>query len=146
VGIATSFANAVTTHEIHAAECCWNPVVMFFAPIGVFGSIAYTVGHMGLGVLLPLAKLLATMYVALVVFVVLVLLPIALLVRVLGRFLRAVAEPVTIAFATASSEAALPRAMEQMERFGVDRETVAFVLPPAIASIWTGRVCINPLL
>jgi proton glutamate symport protein len=119
---------------------------MFFAPIGVFGSIAYTVGHMGLGVLLPLAKLLATMYVALVVFVVLVLLPIALLVRVLGRFLRAVAEPVTIAFATASSEAALPRAMEQMERFGVDRETVAFVLPPAIASIWTGRVCINPLL
>jgi len=85
---------------------------------------------MGLGVLLPLAKLLATMYVALVVFVILVLLPIALLVRVpLGRFRKAVTEPVTIAFATASSEAALPRAMEQMERFGVDRETVAFVLP-----------------
>jgi proton glutamate symport protein len=105
-------------------------LVMLFAPIGVFGAIAYTVGHMGLGILLPLAKLLATMYVALVFFVVLVLLPIALLVRVpLGRFLKAVAEPVTIAFATASSEAALPRAMEQMERFGVDRETVAFVLP-----------------
>jgi Na+/H+-dicarboxylate symporter len=105
-------------------------LVMFLAPIGVSRAIAYTVGHMGLGVLLPLAKLLATMYVALVVFMVLVLLPIALLVRVpLGRFLEGVSEPVTIAFATASSEAALPRAMEQMERFGVDRETVAFVLP-----------------
>ena len=105
-------------------------IVMWFAPIGVFGAVAYTVGHMGLGVLLPLLKLLATMYVALVVFVLVVLLPVALFVRVpLARFLRAVAEPVTIAFATSSSEAALPRAMEQMEKFGVDRETVAFVLP-----------------
>jgi Na+/H+-dicarboxylate symporter len=105
-------------------------LVMFLAPVGVFGAIAYTVGHMGLGVLLPLLKLLATMYVALIVFIFVVLLPIALLVRVpLARFLRAVAEPVTIAFATASSEAALPRAMEQMEKFGVDRETIAFVLP-----------------
>jgi proton glutamate symport protein len=70
------------------------------------------------------------MYVALVVFVLLVLLPIALIIRApIGRFLRAVAEPVTIAFATASSEAALPRAMEKMEWLGVPRETVAFVLP-----------------
>jgi proton glutamate symport protein len=105
-------------------------LVMYAAPIGVFGAVAYTVGHLGLGVLLPLLKLLATMYVALVVFITCVLFPIALLVRVpLKRFLRAVAEPVTIAFATASSEAALPRAMEQMESFGVPRETVAFVLP-----------------
>jgi proton glutamate symport protein len=105
-------------------------LVMLLAPIGVFGAIAYTVGHMGLSVLLPLLKLLATMYVALAAFVLLVLLPIALFVRVrLTRFLRAVAEPVVIAFATASSEAALPRAMEKMEQFGVPRQTVAFVLP-----------------
>ena len=105
-------------------------LVMFAAPIGVFGAVAYTVGHLGLGVLLPLLKLLATMYVALVFFICCVLFPIALAVGVpVRRFLRAAAEPVTIAFATASSEAALPRAMEQMESFGVPRETVAFVLP-----------------
>ena len=105
-------------------------LVMYAAPVGVFGAIAYTVGHLGLGVLLPLLKLLATMYVALVFFICGVLFPIALAVGVpVMRFLRAAAEPVTIAFATASSEAALPRAMEQMESFGVPRETVAFVLP-----------------
>ena len=105
-------------------------IVMLFAPIGVFGAIAYTVGHMGLGVLTPLLKLLATMYVALVVFVLLVLLPIALFIRApLRKFLRAIAEPATIAFATASSEAALPIAMENMEAMGVPRETVSFVLP-----------------
>ena len=105
-------------------------LVMYAAPIGVFGAVAYTVGHLGLGVLLPLLKLLATMYVALVFFISCVLFPIALLVRVpVKQFLRAVTEPVTIAFATASSEAALPRAMEQMEKFGIPRETVAFVLP-----------------
>ncbi|HET7206770.1 MAG TPA: cation:dicarboxylase symporter family transporter [Terriglobales bacterium] len=105
-------------------------LVMYAAPIGVFGAIAYTVGHLGLGVLLPLLKLLATMYVALFVFIFGVLLPIALLVKApLKEFLKAAAEPVTIAFATASSEAALPRAMEQMEMLGVRRETVAFVLP-----------------
>jgi proton glutamate symport protein len=105
-------------------------LVMFTAPAGVFGAVAYTVGHLGLAVLLPLLKLLATMYVALVFFITCVLFPIALLIRVpVKQFLRAVAEPVTIAFATASSEAALPRAMEQMESFGVPRETVAFVLP-----------------
>jgi proton glutamate symport protein len=105
-------------------------LVMLVAPIGVFGAIAYTVGHMGLGILLPLLRLLGTMYAALGVFVLLVLLPIALLVRVpILAFLKAIAEPVTIAFATASSEAALPRAMENMESFGIPRETVAFVLP-----------------
>jgi proton glutamate symport protein len=105
-------------------------MVMYVAPIGVFGAIAYTVGHLGLGVLLPLLKLLATMYVALAVFIVGVLFPIAVMVKTpVKEFVRAVAEPVTIAFATASSEAALPRAMEEMEAFGVRRETVAFVLP-----------------
>jgi proton glutamate symport protein len=105
-------------------------IVMFVAPIGVFGAVAYTVGHLGLGVMLPLLKLLATMYIALIVFITCVLFPIALLAAVpIKKFVSAVAEPVTIAFATASSEAALPRAMEQMESLGVPRETVAFVLP-----------------
>jgi proton glutamate symport protein len=105
-------------------------LVMLAAPIGVFGAIAYAVGHMGLGILLPLLKLLATMYVALVALVGFVLVPIAFFARIpMARFARAVAEPFTIAFATASSEAALPRAMENMEAFGVPRSTVAFVLP-----------------
>ena len=105
-------------------------IVMLFAPIGVGAAIAYTVGHMGLGILVNLFKLLATLYVALIVFLLFVLLPIALLARVpLKRFVRAIAEPVSIAFATTSSEAALPRAMEAMEALGVPRQTVAFVIP-----------------
>ena len=105
-------------------------LVMYAAPIGVFGSVAYTIGHLGLGVLLPLLKLLGTMYAALLFFVVCVLFPIALLARIpIKRFLHAVTEPLKIAFATASSEATLPRALEEMELFGVPRETVAFVLP-----------------
>ena len=105
-------------------------VVMYFAPIGVGAAMAFTVGHMGLGVLVNLAQLLLTFYGALAVFALLVLLPVALLARVpvLG-FLQAVAEPATIAFATATSEAALPRAMESMEAFGVPRRIVAFVIP-----------------
>jgi Na+/H+-dicarboxylate symporter len=88
------------------------------------------VGHTGLGILASLLKLLLTLYVALAVFVLGVLLPIALIFRgPLRRFLKAVAEPVTIAFGTASSEAALPRAMEAMEAIGVPRQIVAFVIP-----------------
>jgi proton glutamate symport protein len=105
-------------------------LVMLFAPIGVGAAIAYTVGHMGLGILVNLAKALATFYLALVAFLLLVLLPIALLAKVpLQRFLKAIAEPVSIAFATTSSEAALPLAMERMEELGVPRQTVAFVMP-----------------
>jgi proton glutamate symport protein len=105
-------------------------LVMYFAPIGVGAAVAYTVGHMGIGVLLPLGKLLLTGYVALIAFVLVVLLPITILARIpLGRFLGAVAESATIAFATSSSEAALPRAMEDMEAFGVPRRIVAFVIP-----------------
>jgi len=105
-------------------------LVMYAAPLGVFGAVAYTVGHMGVGVLLPLFKLLATMYVALAFFIFCVLLPIVLWARIpLKRFISAAAEPVTLGFATASSEATLPRAIEQMESFGVPREIVAFVLP-----------------
>jgi proton glutamate symport protein len=105
-------------------------IVMLFAPIGVGAAVAYTVANTGLAALGSLLKLLATYYVALLVFVLGVLLPIARLFEVPVRgFARAVAEPVTIAFATTSSEAALPRAMEAMESFGVPRQIVAFVIP-----------------
>ena len=105
-------------------------IVMWFAPPGVFAAIAVTVAQTGFSTLSNLAMLLATMYAALLAFLLLVLLPVALIARVpLGPFLRAVSEPATIAFATASSEAALPRAMESMEALGVPRETVAFVIP-----------------
>jgi proton glutamate symport protein len=105
-------------------------LVMYFAPIGVGAAMAYTVGHMGIGVLLPLGKLLLTGYSALIAFLLLILLPISLIARIpLGRFVKAVAEPATIAFATSTSEAALPRAMEEMEAFGVPRRIVAFVIP-----------------
>jgi proton glutamate symport protein len=105
-------------------------IIMYFAPIGVGAAIAYTVGHLGLGILVNLAKLLATFYVAVAVFVLGVLLPAALIARVpIRRFLQAIAEPVSIAFATTSSEAALPRAMEAMEKLGVPRQIVAFVMP-----------------
>src|SRR5205085_302580 len=105
-------------------------IVMLFAPVGVGAAIAYTVANTGLHVLVNLAKLLATFYVAVAIFALGVLLPVVLLMRIpLKRFLRAVAEPASIAFATTSSEAALPRAMEVMEAFGVPRQVVAFVIP-----------------
>jgi len=105
-------------------------IVMMFAPIGVAGAIAYTVGKMGLGILIPLLKLIGTLYAALVVLAVCVFLPVALIARLpIGKFIKAVTEPASIAFATATSEAALPRAMESMEAFGVPRQIVAFVLP-----------------
>jgi proton glutamate symport protein len=105
-------------------------VVMYVAPIGVGAAMAFTVGQMGLGVLVNLGKLLLTLYGALTAFGLLVLLPAALLFRVpVRRFLAAVLEPATIAFATSTSEAALPRAMESMEALGVPRRIVAFVIP-----------------
>ncbi len=105
-------------------------IVMLMAPIGVGAAIAYTVGQLGLGILVNLFQLLATFYVAVGVFVLTVLLPVALIAKVpIRRFVQAVAEPVSIAFATTSSEAALPRAMEAMERIGVPRQIVAFVMP-----------------
>jgi proton glutamate symport protein len=105
-------------------------IVMLFAPFGVGAAIAYTVGTTGIGILANLAKLLATLYAALFIFIFGVLLPIAMLVRVpLRKFVKAVAEPVSIAFGTSSSEAALPRAMEAMEAIGVPRQIVAFVMP-----------------
>jgi proton glutamate symport protein len=105
-------------------------IIMYFAPIGVGAAIAYTVGHMGLGILVNLFQLLATLYIALLVFLCGVLLPVALIIRLpVKEFLQAIAEPVSIAFATTSSEAALPRAMEAMVRLGVPPKIVAFVMP-----------------
>jgi proton glutamate symport protein len=105
-------------------------IVMYLAPIGVGTAVAYTVAHTGLGVIASLLKLVLTLYAALLVFVFGVLLPIALMFKVpLKRFVNAALEPVTIAFATSSSEAALPRAMEAMEAIGVPRQIVAFVIP-----------------
>jgi proton glutamate symport protein len=105
-------------------------IVMRFAPIGIGAAIAYTVGHSGLGVLSSLGKLVLTLYLALVVFIAFVLLPIAYFAGVpVRRFFGAVKEPALIAFSTASSEAALPKAMVQMEAIGVPRRIVAFVIP-----------------
>ena len=105
-------------------------IVMLFAPFGVGAAIAYTVGRLGIGVLSNLFQLVVTFYAAVFAFVVLVLVPVALIAKVpIRRFAEAVAEPVSIAFATTSSEAALPRAMQAMERIGVPRQIVAFVMP-----------------
>jgi proton glutamate symport protein len=114
-------------------------LVMYFAPIGVGAAMAFTVGQMGLGVLLNLGKLLLTLYIALIAFALLVLVPSALLFRIsLRPFLSAVAECATIAFATSSSEAALPSAMESMEALGVPRRIVAFVIPAGYSFNSTG--------
>jgi proton glutamate symport protein len=105
-------------------------IVMKYAPIGIGAAIAVTVGHSGLGVLINLGKLVLTLYGALIVLVLCVLLPIALMMRIpVARFLRTVKEPALIAFSTTSSEAALPRAMQAMEAFGVPRRIIAFVMP-----------------
>jgi proton glutamate symport protein len=105
-------------------------IVMHYAPIGVGAAIAYTVGHGGIGVLYNLAWLVGTLYLSLAVLIVGVFLPIALIFKVpVRKFIKAVKEPAVIAFSTTSSEAALPRAMEVLERLGVPRRIVSFVLP-----------------
>jgi proton glutamate symport protein len=144
-----SFCESLT-----ATMFAFTNLVMYFAPVGVGAAMAYTVGHMGIAVLLPLGKLLLTGYGALGFFLLVVLLPIAMFARLpIARFVRVVAEPTTIAFATSTSEAALPRAMECMEEFGVPRRIVAFVIPAgysfnldgstlylAVASIFVAQV------
>jgi proton glutamate symport protein len=108
----------------------FTQLIMYFAPFAVFAAIAYSIGHMGLDILLNLFKLLATLYVSLVILLVTVFLPVALLFKIpVRKFIKAVLEPVVIAFATTSSESALPIAMERMEEFGVPRKIVAFVMP-----------------
>ncbi len=104
-------------------------VVMYFAPFAIGAAMAVTVGHMGIGVLQPLFKLLFTLYGALLVFLGLLLI-IALVVRMpIIQFIKVMAEPVSIAFATTSSEAALPKAMEAMVSMRVPKRIVAFVMP-----------------
>jgi proton glutamate symport protein len=105
-------------------------IIMHYAPFGVGAAIAYTVGHGGIGVLKNLAWLVGTLYGALTIFLLGVLLPVALIFKVpIRKFAKAVKEPAVIAFSTTSSEAALPRAMEVLERLGVPRRIVSFVLP-----------------
>ena len=108
----------------------YTGIVMALAPFAIGAAMAVTVGQSGVGVLRSLGLLVLTLYGALAVFIVCVLVPIALIARVpLREFIRTVREPALIAFTTASSEAALPRAMQVMERFGVPKRVVAFVLP-----------------
>jgi len=105
-------------------------IIMYFAPIGVGAAMAYTVGHMGVDILKHLFMLVATLYMALIAFILIVLLPIALYLKIpILKFINAIKEPVSIAFATTSSDAALPKAMSAMENFGVPRKIVSFVIP-----------------
>jgi proton glutamate symport protein len=106
-------------------------IIMYFAPFGVGAAIAVTVGHLGIDILKNLALLLITLYLALIAFILLVLLPIAIWVAKipLRKFIQAIREPVSIAFATTSSDSALPKALENMEKFGVPRKIVSFVIP-----------------
>jgi proton glutamate symport protein len=105
-------------------------IIMHYAPIGVAAAIAVTVGQGGMNTLLSLGRLVGTLYLALAVFYIGVFVPVMLLFKIpLRKFFKAVREPAVIAFSTTSSEAALPRAMEAMERLGCPRRIVSFVLP-----------------
>jgi proton glutamate symport protein len=114
-------------------------IIMYLAPLAAGAAIAYTVGNTGLGTLLPLVKLVGTYYCALAAFAALVLIPTLVLFRVpvLG-FIKAIGEPAAIGFATTTSEAALPLAMERMEEFGVPRWIVSFVIPTGYSFNMTG--------
>ncbi|MBL0269311.1 MAG: cation:dicarboxylase symporter family transporter [Chitinophagaceae bacterium] len=105
-------------------------IIMYFAPIGIGAAMAVTVGHLGIGVLKNLMQLVLTLYAALIVFLFGVLLPVAMFIKIpIKKFIQAIREPVSIAFATTSSDSALPKAMENMEKFGVPSRIVSFVIP-----------------
>lgn len=113
--------------------------VMAYAPIGIGAAIAVTVAQSGLGVLRPLGVLILTVYAALLVFIVVVLLPLALAARVpIRAFLRVAREPSLLAFSAASSDAALPQAMRALEGYGIPRRIVSFVMPTALSFNLTG--------
>jgi len=113
--------------------------VMLFAPIGVGAAMAHTVGTQGLGVLLNLGKLIGSLYLALLIFIFLIFGLVIWIARIpVRQFVRAVREPAALAFATTSSESALPKAMESMERFGVPRHIVGFVMPTGYSFNLTG--------
>lgn len=104
--------------------------IMMFAPFGIGAAMAVTVGHMGIGVLVNLGMLVATLYLALIIFVVAVLGSVAYMIKLpIKQYLKAVREPFTLAFVTTSSESALPKLMEVMERIGVPKRIVGFVVP-----------------
>jgi proton glutamate symport protein len=120
-----SFAESLTQTMFRLTN-----IVMYLAPVGVGAAMAFTVGHLGINALLPLGKLVLTAYAAFLVLLLLVFLPIIHFARLPPRrFLKSIAEPATIAFATSASGAALPSAMENMEAFGVPRRIVGFVIP-----------------
>ena len=120
----------VFSEALSEAMFKFTSLIMYFAPFAVFAAIAFSIGQMGLEIFVNLFKLLATLYVSLIVFLLGVLLPIALAFKIpVRKFIVAISEPVAIAFATTSSESALPIAMERMEEFGVPRKIVAFVMP-----------------
>lgn len=104
--------------------------VMKFAPLGVFGAISATIGQNGIGILLSYAKLIGITYFALILFVVIVLMLTCKIINVSFRnIIKTIKDPALLAFTTASSEAALPKAMSQMEKFGVPKSIVSFVMP-----------------
>ena len=116
--------------SLTAAMFQLTKIIMYMAPLAAGAALSYTVGSMGISTLLPLAKLLATFYVAALALVLTVFLPVLLLMRIPVRgFLKAVSEPAAIGFATSASQSALPLAMERMEEFGVPRWVVSFVIP-----------------
>jgi len=116
--------------SLTAAMFQFTKIIMYMAPLAAGAALSYTVGSMGIATLLPLAKLLATFYVAALALVVLVFVPVLLLMRISMRgFFQAVSEPAAIGFATSASQSALPLAMERMEEFGVPRWVVSFVIP-----------------
>ena len=118
------------TGSLAEAMFKFTNIIMYYAPVAVFAAIAFTIGQLGMDVLTSLLKLLATLYVALFAFLFLVIFPLVLALKIpFKKYLIAVSEPASIAFATANSESALPAALESMERFGVPREIVAFVIP-----------------
>jgi proton glutamate symport protein len=133
----------------------FTDIVMFVAPFAVGGALAYSVANMGFGVLKNLFMLVGTLYLALIAFILLVLVPIGVIIRLpFRKFIKAISEPVSIAFATATSEAALPKAMENLEKFGIPRKVVSFVLPTgysfnldgstlylSLASVFVAQVC-----
>ena len=117
-------------NSVSAIMFKFTEYVMLFAPIGIFGAIAYTVGSNGIEILFNYGKIIVSLYVALAVFVLIVLVIACKLVNIsLGNLLRAIREPALLTFTTASSEAALPKAMSIMEKFGVPKSIVGFVMP-----------------
>jgi proton glutamate symport protein len=114
-------------------------LIMYLAPLAAGGAIAYSVASTGLTTLLALGKLVLAFYLATAAFCLLVLLPTLRLFRIpVRRFIAAVGEPAAIGFATTTSEAALPLAMERMQEFGVPGWIVSFVIPAGYSFNMTG--------